>query len=154
MDESCHTKTELPRQRNESMRCTDVTHASRQPLLAPATISRPSFVPVITTLNGRKVIHNGTAILRAGETFHVAGSPNLIIVTRESVEPQAISATVENGDFQIAVNGFSPGASLSSMANGTLSNGVDVVLLAIVDRIAEMSTTPIYRVQYMMAESA
>lgn len=104
------------------------------------------------TLNGRRVIHNGTAILRAGETLRVDGIPNLLFLTREASQSANISVVPIGGDFQIGIDGFMPGTSLTSMARGSLSNGVEVVITTIVDRIAEMSDTPIYRVQFMLAE--
>lgn len=104
------------------------------------------------TLNDRRVLHSGTAVLRAGETLKVDGYPILRFVTREASQPVGISVVPVGADFQVGIDGFTPGTSLTSMARGTLANGTEIVITTIVDRIAEMSDTPIYRIQFMMSE--
>lgn len=103
-------------------------------------------------LNGRRVIFNGSVILRSSDSFRVDGPPNLSISIREDMPSASIAVSAVGDDFVINLDGFTAGTSLTSLAKGTIAGGQLIVLMTIATRISQIGDIGLYQVSYTVAE--
>jgi len=100
-------------------------------------------------LNNLPVLLSGSAVFREGDIYQREGQPGLKFVT--SVQnPAGISVSPDIGGFLIGINGFTPGVSMTSRAEGTW-NGRNIVLYTVASRVAELGPQGIYKIDFLVA---
>lgn len=102
-------------------------------------------------LNDKPVLLSGNCLFRGGDRVAIGGPVALTFSVSEAAQP-TIAVSASGGGFAVDIAGFTPGRSMTSEAKGNLGDGRLIVILTLADRVAELSSGPVYKVEYLVAE--
>lgn len=104
-------------------------------------------------LNDKPILLSGNCLFRGGDRVTIGGAASLTFSASDATAPN-IAVNASGGGFAIDIAGFTPGRSMTSEAKGNLGDGRLIVILTLADRVAELSSGPVYKVEYLVAERA